>query len=540
MSKFMKIQTPQQLTEILCDLVSVESISLSDQEKIFPHRVKEKLLLIDYFQRHSELVEIHPTDDDRSYLTALYRHPKATKTIVLISHFDVVNVEEYGDIRSLAFSPQQLTKVMAEQKDNLSDEVRRDIETGDYLFGRGSMDMKAGLVLHLSLLEKATTEEWPVNLLLLTVPDEEVNSVGMRKAVTKLLDIAKKHQLSYSLFLNSEPVFSQKPGDETFYVYSGSIGKIMPSALFCGKETHVGEPLGGINATWMASILTKKIEWNDKLVEEVSGQRTPLPTTLFQRDLKQDYSVQTPHRAAALYNVFIMERSAKEVMDIYLDITSEAIQEMNDQLSEIFNREGLTGQQKDIQLFTYEKLVQYAIRKFGHSYVKRIISEISNAKKNNDDRELSIEIVDQLSSHCQELSPMVVLFFAPPYYPAVHSSSNKEVSELINRIRSFSKNKFSLSIQSIPFYNGISDLSYLSYKETETKWEVYEKNTPVWGERYFIPFTEMSQLDAPVLNLGPFGKDAHKKTERLNTRNAFEQLPLLLEHLVKTHMSSTF
>ena len=71
----------------------------------------------------------------------------------------------------------------------------------------------------------------------------------MRAAVTKLLELKEKYNLIYKLFLNGEPVFTQEPGDGSFYVYSGSIGKIMPSALFYGKETHVGEPLSGITCT---------------------------------------------------------------------------------------------------------------------------------------------------------------------------------------------------------------------------------------------------------------------------------------------------
>src|SRR5690606_21171288 len=108
----------------------------------------------------------------------------------------------------------------------------KDLESGNYLFGRGVMDMKAGLALHMALLEKASTEQWPINLVLLTVPDEEVNSNGMRHAVPTLLEMADEHNLTYSLFLNGEPVFAQDPNEQDFKVYTGSIGKIMPSALF--------------------------------------------------------------------------------------------------------------------------------------------------------------------------------------------------------------------------------------------------------------------------------------------------------------------
>lgn len=76
--------------------------------------------------------------------------------------------------------------------------------------------------------------------LLLTVPDEEVNSAGMRAAVKELVALRDKYRLSYKMFLNSEPSFSQKPGDESHYIYSGTMGKIMPAALFMERK-HMWE-----------------------------------------------------------------------------------------------------------------------------------------------------------------------------------------------------------------------------------------------------------------------------------------------------------
>ena len=49
-----------------------------------------------------------------------------------------------------------------------------------------------------------------------------------------------------------------------------------------------------------------------------------------------------------------------------------------------------------------------------------------------------------------------------------------------------------------------------------------------------MPFTERAQLDAPVLNVGPFGKDAHKRTERLQVDSAFVEMPQIIEHLLRS------
>lgn len=61
----------------------------------------------------------------------------------------------------------------------------------------------------------------------------------------------------------------------------------------------------------------------------------------------------------------------------------------------------------------------------------------------------------------------------------------------------------------------------------------FEENLPVSPKTYSIPFKEMKKLNAPVMNIGPFGRDAHKLTERLHMKNAFEELPILLEDVIQ-------
>src|SRR5699024_11134979 len=177
--------------------------------------------------------------------------------------------------------------------------ARGDVLSDEYLFGQGTMDMKMGLVLHLHLLELASNENWPINLMLVTVPDEEVGSAGMRAAVKDMIKLGEQHGLDFNLFLNSEPTFSQRPQDENYYIYSGTIGKIMPSALFYARETHAGEPLSGINAHYMASFMTNRMEYASDFTEEAYGEKTTPPVCLKTIDLKKDYSTQTSNYIAA-------------------------------------------------------------------------------------------------------------------------------------------------------------------------------------------------------------------------------------------------
>jgi arginine utilization protein RocB len=528
--------TPDRLRSLLCELVSWKSMTLTQGEREFPSKVQAKLQDLRYFKENPGHLGLHDADLDRRFLTGLYKHASSKETIVLLSHFDTVNTEEYGDLEEYAYQPEELTKLLLNRIDELHGEAHRDLLSGEYIFGRGTMDMKMGLAMHMGLLEKATVEKWPINLLLLTVPDEEVNSSGMRAAVTKLLELKEQHNLSYKLFLNGEPVFTQEPGDRSFYVYSGSIGKIMPSALFYGKETHVGEPLSGITAPFIASFLTQRMEWNLTLQENVNGETTPLPVTLQQKDLRLEYSVQTPYRSAALYNVFLMKRTADEIMGIFEKVAIDAAEACNQAYKEVCLKHSVQPVGK-VRVLRYEDLQTHAIRKFGVDFVEEIKAQVEEIQ-NWDDREKSIRIADSLMIECQELAPAIVLLYAPPYYPAVNSSDDDLVKSCFQFVRDIGQRRFKLPVKQVHYFNGISDLSYVNYHDEGEGWTAFKANTPVWGSSYCIPFDDMTQLRAPVLNVGPFGKDAHKRTERLHIKNSFEEVPYLVEEMIKMIIKS--
>lgn len=527
----MKWNTPEDLQDLLCEVVSWHSRTGTQGEIDFSHKIKNKLLELDYFQKNSSHIHFHDAGKDRNAVTALYKSGETKKTIVLISHFDTVHTEEFGTLGELAFQPKELTEALKEKVDELPFDAQEDLKSGDFLFGRGTMDMKMGLVLHLHLLELASIEKWPINLMLLTVPDEEVGSAGMRAAVDGLIRLREMYELEYELFLNSEPSFSQKPQDENYYIYSGTIGKIMPSALFYGRETHAGEPLNGMTGHYMASYFTKEMEFNADFVEEVYDEKTPLPICLKNYDLKRDYSTQTSHHTAALYNVFLMQNNATEIMDIFKNVALRSMEACQKDYEAICERENVKPLGK-IKVLEYAELLSYAKEKLGTEVVEEIKSDVMNDSQ-LDEREMSIQICDQLMLHCQELAPATIIFFAPPYYPAINSTEDLLVQELIELTQRTLLEEFNVEAKQVHYFNGISDLSYVNYDKHDSGWKAYMNNTPVWGDVYSIPFEGMQKLQAPVLNIGPFGKDAHKLTERLHKKSAFVYTPYVLQKVIE-------
>ena len=101
-----------------------------------------------------------------------------SETVILMGHMDTVGVEDYGKWMNLAFSPEQLLEEW--KKSKLPEEVKKDLDTEDYIGGRGVLDMKSGIAIHLAIVRYFARNRHLLNgnLLFVAACDEERNSRG--------------------------------------------------------------------------------------------------------------------------------------------------------------------------------------------------------------------------------------------------------------------------------------------------------------------------------------------------------------------------
>jgi len=78
------------------------------------------------------------------------------------------------------------------------------------------------------------------------------------------------------------------------------------------------------------------------------------------------------------------------------------------------------------------------------------------------------------------------------------------------------------------FFPYISDLSYAAAPKDPKIIENFKNNMPGFGTKYDLPLEDMQKLDLPVLDIGAFGKDAHRFTERIEKKYSFEVAPVLV------------
>ncbi|WP_037372384.1 M20/M25/M40 family metallo-hydrolase [Anaerovorax odorimutans] len=520
----------------LLRLCSVPSISETNGEIDIAHEIYKILNEINYFKNNPEMVKVCPMNGDpynRSFVYALMKSEKKnSKTIILLSHFDVVGIEDFGILKELAFDPIAYTQKL---KDNsqiqMSEEARADLESGDYLFGRGIMDMKFGIAADIEILYTMEKElsNFEGNLLFLSVPDEEANSAGMLAAVELLESLKKEQQLEYSCCLVSEPHFPKYPKDDTKYIYTGTVGKLLPSFYCVGKETHVCEPFSGLNANRLTAKLIENIDSNPELSDYVMDTIVPPPACLKQADTKIDYSVQTPTSAYTYFNYMTLVKTPQEVMQSMINIAESSFKEvLSDIRTNIEKLSESTGEILNIpniepKVITFQELYKLCYKTHGDKFQLHLKKFIDNQKSNQDLRDLSIEIVKEAHKFCPYRNPIIVVFYSPPFYPHsdIQNLDNK-VIQVSKHIVKFAKQKFNETIKIEPFFMGLSDMSYLGLSKNVDITQL-TNNFPIWDMSYHVPLETIAKLNIPFINVGPLGKDAHKYTERICMSYSFEK-----------------
>jgi arginine utilization protein RocB len=146
--------------------------------------------------------------------------------------------------------------------------------------------------------------------------------------------------------------------------------------------------------------------------------------------------------------------------------------------------------------------------------------------------EFSRRIVELCWSHSGLSGPAAVVSFGSLYYPPAHvTGSNKRQARLRQAVLKHTPAVAEASGTTIgiqPFFPGISDMSFLGGTPTPEEVAVMAANTPAYGTRIRFDYTVMGALDLPTINVGPWGRDYHQRTERVNMPYSFGIVPELI------------
>jgi len=187
-----KLLDPLRIEELTVRLVGIPSVNGTPGEGVIADFVAEHLRGLAYFQAHPAQVWTVPLENDRfgrKNVFALVRGEQghSPETVILHSHTDTVGVEDYGALASAAFDPERLDRELRSAE--LPADAAQDLASGDWLFGRGVVDMKSGLAVNLELL-RTLSERFGVRLEWEGRSDEDGRIQKERDALADLLEEA--------------------------------------------------------------------------------------------------------------------------------------------------------------------------------------------------------------------------------------------------------------------------------------------------------------------------------------------------------------
>lgn len=533
------------IEEIAVELTNQLSVVETLGELDSVQKVYDIFSEMDYYKENPEHLRFVDVVDDklgRKSVLAILKGKKGNskKTVLMIGHTDTVGISDYGSLKEYAHKPYELTEKFKEIASTLPEEVRRDLESGDYLFGRGLFDMKTGDAIIIALMEEISKdiENFEGNLIFAAVCDEEGNSGGMLSVIPELTKIQEQEGFEYLALLDTDYMTSEFEGDENKYVYIGTVGKLMPSFYVVGKETHVGESFKGIDPNQIASSITNRINLNADFCDVAEGEVSLPPITLKQRDLKPEYSVQIAKTTTLFFNYATHKSTPDEVLIKMKDAAKEAFQSTIDNLNIQYERFcKLAGREYkklpwEARVLSYEELYNAVKAEMGNKLDERIAKLTEEMLKNEsiDQRDFSLKLVEAVHGLWSDREPVVIVYYTPPYYPHIYveGSAPKEkalldaVKDAVNTTESDYKLVYK------KFFPYISDLSYGAAPKDPKIIAALKDNMPGFGTKYNLPLEDMQKLDLPVLDIGAFGKDAHKFTERIEKKYSFEVAPVLV------------
>jgi arginine utilization protein RocB len=542
----------KRIEELTIELTNIKSIVGSKSELDSVNAIYKKFEEMDYYKENPELLKYVDFENDslgRKSVVATMKGKKgnSNKTLVLIGHTDTVGISDYGNLQEYATKPFELAEKL--EGVSLPDDAKKNLESGDWLFGRGIFDMKCGVATLMCIMEDISKdlENFEGNLVFAAVGDEEGNSGGMLSVVPDLLKIQEKEGFEYLAVIDTDYMTQLYPGDENKYIFVGTVGKLMPSFYVVGKETHVGEAYKGLDPNQLAGAITNKINLKFEFCDVAEGEVSLPPITLRQKDLKEEYSVQIAKTATLYFNYSTHKSTPDEVMTKMKDAANEAFTEvvadLNDQYKQFCDASNFPHEELpwEPRVMSFNELYDAVKAEMGDELDTKVeeIKEELLKDKSLDERDFSMKVVEEVHELWSDKDPVVVVYYSPPYYPHIYveGSEHKEkillesVDEAVDAVESDYK------IVSKKFYPYISDLSFVSAPKDPKIMEALKSNMPALDSKYKLPLDAMQKLGLPVVNIGPFGKDAHKFTERLEKKYSFEVAPKLVKHTIESLLS---
>lgn len=541
----MRLDSYNEVKRLTSEMVAIPSINKEpDGESAVAQYVYDYFAGLDYFKEHPDYIKKFQTKDDFVCRHSTYAFVKGTKgksnkTVILIGHIDTVGVDDYTPIQEYAFKTEELPQKLKESFD-LSQEVLDDIESGEYMFGRGALDMKSGVAGHMYLIKYFSEhpEELDGNILQIAECDEEDNSKGIITALDELVELKKREGFEYIACINADYSTNYSPGDEHRYIYYGSIGKLLPCFVAFGKEAHVGQAFSAFDPNLLIAEVTRNMSLNTDLCDIAQGEVAIPPISLKQTDTKVGYTVQTALTAFSYYNYFTHGLGPGEVLQKCIDIGKKSFVDVIEYLNAQYRRfcelskVDFTALPWAPRVYSWDEFYSELAEKHGKKFTESLDAyarKLNEEDPTLDMRLFSLKVAEEAWKWHEDKSPALVVFFGSVYSARIEMTRKTEkerdlldaVESAVEKVRPESERL----IKTRMFYPYISDSSFMAVCDELSSVQAIESNMPAWNHKYVHKTDKILEINVPVVNIGTFGRDGHMLTERVDMKQTFRNVP---------------
>ncbi|MCX3306387.1 M20/M25/M40 family metallo-hydrolase [Bacillus sp. NEAU-CP5] len=536
-----KMLPEEKIEAITKSLVALNSINGTLGEGKKADYIKDMIKSFPYFQENPLHVWEQAIPEDpygrKNIFAFIEGNGESLNTVIYHAHLDTVGIEDFGPLKDIAFDSDRLAEYFSNYE--FDRDVQRDARSGEWMFGRGSVDMQSGIAVHLANLLHFSErrDQLPGHILFMANPDEESQHSGILTSISELKRLKQEKHLRYLAAINNDFITPLYEGDTTRYIYTGAAGKLLPCFAIYGREVHVGDTLSGIDPNLIASEITRRIHNNIHMAENIEGELVLPPTCLYQRDNKEAYNVQTAVSSYVYFNYFIYEKTAKEVMDQLTAVADEACRETERKLSDYYDeyceRTSLPKKEMswNVQVYSLEDYLK-RLRNRGIDPAQ-CIEQTFKTYEHLELRMRCFKAVEELQKLDPEQGAKVIIFYAPPYLPHNYLKEESTRDRLLQHVIQEAVDKTAASTGETfvfkKFFPYLADGSFLSLHETDEEVSAFTDNFPGWDVIGTIPFKEIRELNIPSVNIGVYGKDGHKWTERVYKPYTFHVLPELIQ-----------
>lgn len=149
-----KMLPEEKIEAITKSLVALNSINGTLGEGKKADYIKDMIKSFPYFQENPSHVWEQAIPEDpygrKNIFAFIEGNGESLNTVIYHAHLDTVGIEDFGPLKDIAFDSDRLAEYFSNYE--FDRDVQRDARSGEWMFGRGSVDMQSGIAVHLANL----------------------------------------------------------------------------------------------------------------------------------------------------------------------------------------------------------------------------------------------------------------------------------------------------------------------------------------------------------------------------------------------------